>query len=150
MYTIAEKTSIDYALSLIEEKARISGELFSTPEETAKYCQLLIGAEEREVFAVLFLNSQYQLITAEKLFFGTISAASVWPREVAKRALINNAAAVVYCHNHPSGLIEPSEADKRLTERLKAALGLFDITSLDHIIVGPTAKYYSFAKEWII
>jgi DNA repair protein RadC len=146
MYTVQEKTAIHYALNLIHSKAKNSGEFFTKPADCGDYCQLAIGTEEREVFLVLFLNGQNELIEAEKMFYGTINAASVYPREVAKRALELNAAAVVYAHNHPSGLLEPSTADRLITERLKNALGLFDIKSLDHVIVSNNPGFYSFAQ----
>ena len=91
---------------------------------------------EHEVFAALFLDSQHRLIEYVELFRGTIDQASVYPREVVKEALRLNAAAVVFSHNHPSGSPEPSQADRVLTQRLKEALALVDVRTLDHIVVG--------------
>jgi DNA repair protein RadC len=95
-----------------------------------------LGAEEREVFAVLFLDSRHRLIRFERLFLGSVNRANVHPREVAKAALSCNAAAVVLAHNHPSGVAEPSVADIELTERLKRLLGELDVRVLDHVVVG--------------
>ena len=109
---------------------------FTTPTLVKDYLRLKMAAYEREVFAVLLLDSQHRLISYEELFFGTIDAASVYPREVVKLVLHRNAAAVIFAHNHPSGMPEPSEADKRITERLKTALATIDVSALDHFVVG--------------
>lgn len=100
-----------------------------------QFCQLHIGHLEHEVFGVLLLDNRHRLIKFVELFRGTIDGAAVYPREVAKEALFSNAAAVVFTHNHPSGVCEPSKTDTALTDRLIEALSLFDIRVLDHIIV---------------
>ena len=97
------------------------------------------GTTVREVFAVLFLDAQHRLIEYEELFYGSLDGASVHPREVVRAALKHNAAAVILSHNHPSGVAEPSGADQRVTERLRAALALIDVRVLDHLIVGGNA-----------
>lgn len=107
-----------------------------------------LSAYEREVFAVMLLDSQHRLIAFQELFFGTIDAASVYPREVVKAALQSNAAAVIFAHNHPSGDPEPSQADRAITTRLIAALNLIDVRVLDHIVVGQAAV--SFAERGLI
>jgi DNA repair protein RadC len=104
---------------------------------------------ENEVFACLFLDSQHHVIIHEVLFRGTIDAACVYPREVAKRALQVNAAAVIFAHNHPSGILTPSQADRSITDKLKQALNLFDIRALDHFIVSKMGAY-SFAEHGLI
>lgn len=91
---------------------------------------------DHEVFAGLFLDTQHRVIAYEPLARGTLNAASVYPREVVKRALTLGAGAVIFAHNHPSGVAEPSAADRNLTQRLTAALGLLDIRVLDHVVVG--------------
>ena len=91
---------------------------------------------QQEVFAALFLDNKHRVIQFEYLFYGTINTASVYPREVVKRALFHNAAAMIIAHNHPSGIAEPSESDKEITLFLKKALALIDIQLLDHLIVG--------------
>ncbi len=100
------------------------------------YLQSLLHDYDHEVFGALFLDNKHRLIAFEELFRGTIDGASVYPREVVKRSLELSAVAVMFVHNHPSGDPEPSLADRRITERLQAALGLVDIRVLDHIVVG--------------
>ena len=121
---------------------------FTDAANVKEYLALKLGAYEREVFAVMFLDSQHRLISFEEMFFGTIDAASVYPREVLKMALSHNAAAVIFAHNHPSGVPEPSQADKRITERLVEALKLVDIRVLDHIVVGESCVSFA-EKGWI-
>ena len=111
--------------------------------------RLRIGDKEREVFCVAYLDSQHCLIGVDELFYGTIDGAAVYPREVAKSALANNAAAVCFGHNHPSGAVSPSEADKRITKRLQDALSMLGIRVLDHIIVSPKESY-SFAEHGLM
>ncbi len=108
------------------------GNVFSSPALTRRY----LREQSREVFARLFLDSQHRLIVYEPLFYGTIDSASVYPREVVKRALQLNAAALILAHNHPSGVAEPSQADRRITGRIGEALALVDIRLLDHFVVG--------------
>ena len=119
---------------------------FTAPEIVKNYLTLSLALEEREHFHVLFLNNQHKLLLDERLFSGTIDGASVYPREVVKRALQCNAAAVIIAHNHPSGICIPSEADKSITDKLKQALSTIDIRILDHIIVGHMDTY-SFAEH---
>ncbi|QMV12925.1 RadC family protein [Vibrio spartinae] len=121
---------------------------FTNPTNVKEYLKLKLGAHDREVFAVMFLDNQHQLISFEELFFGTIDAASIYPREVLKAALNHNAAAVVFAHNHPSGIAEPSQADRRITQRLVDALKLVDIRVLDHIVVGEDCVSFA-EKGWI-
>jgi len=109
--------------------------VFDSPDSVKNYLRLAIGSKAHEVFAVLFLDAQHRLIAMEELFRGTLTQASVYPREVAARALHLHAAAVVLAHNHPSGCAEPSRADEALTQALRAALALIDVRVLDHVIV---------------
>lgn len=111
-------------------------EVFTNPGAVASYLQLRMQGLRQEVFSVLFMDSQHRLINYEELFRGTIDGAAVYPREVVRRALELNAAALILAHNHPSGIAEPSEADVQITDRLKRALELIDVRVLDHIIVG--------------
>jgi DNA repair protein RadC len=101
------------------------------------------------VFSCLFLDSQHRVLRCEDLFLGTLDGAAVYPREVAVRALQYSAAAVIFAHNHPSGVAEPSSADRRITERLCAALALLDIRVLDHVIIG-RGRAFSFAEEGLL
>ncbi len=111
-------------------------DVITSPEETRLYLKARLRDKPYEVFAALFLDNRHQIIKYEELFRGTIDGASVYPREVVKRALEHNAAALIIAHNHPSGVAEPSSADERITIRLKEALGLVDIRLLDHFIIG--------------
>ena len=107
-----------------------------SPEHTARYLQSRLRDYPYEVFAVLFLDNRHRVLAFEELFRGTIDGASVHPREVVRRALALNAAAVIFSHNHPSGIAEPSQADQRITTRLREALALIDVRVLDHLVVG--------------
>ncbi|KZN37266.1 hypothetical protein N474_07245 [Pseudoalteromonas luteoviolacea CPMOR-2] len=117
---------------------------FDKPERVYDYLSIQLKGLEHEVFMALYLDSQNRLIKDEILFNGTINAASVYPREVIKAALKHNAAGIIFAHNHPSGVCEPSYADKVLTEKLQKALSLLDIKVLDHIIVAGN-RHSSFA-----
>ena len=123
--------------------------VFETPGAVKDYVQLQLGQRPHEVFAVLFLDSQHRLIALEELFRGTLSQTSVYPREVALRALHHHAAAVVLAHNHPSGSVQPSRADEVLTQTLKTALALLDVRVLDHVIVGP-GQALSMAEQGLL
>lgn len=123
--------------------------IFNSPQAVYDYLTIQLRTLQQEVFMVLYLDSQNQLLKDEILFYGTINAASVYPREVVKAALKNNAAAVIFAHNHPSGVAEPSQADKLITTKLQQALNLVDINVLDHIIVGGK-NCVSFAERGLI
>jgi DNA repair protein RadC len=113
-----------------------------------KYLQMQLRDRPAEVFAALWLDNQHRVLEFEELARGTIDGASVYPREVVKHALKVGAAAAIFAHNHPSGVAEPSAADRALTERLRAALALVDIRVLDHFVVGE--KVVSFAERgWL-
>lgn len=107
-----------------------------SPQAVRDYLKARLRHEPHEVFACLFMDTRHRVLAFEPLFHGTIDGASVYPRQVVKRALVHNAAAVILSHNHPSGVSEPSQADRLLTERLKEALALIDVRVLDHFIVG--------------
>jgi DNA repair protein RadC len=108
----------------------------TSPAQTRQYLHARLRDRPYEVFACLMLDNRNRVIAFRELFRGTIDGASVYPREVVKQALADNAAAVILAHNHPSGVCEPSQADIRITERLRKALALVDIRVLDHVIVG--------------
>jgi DNA repair protein RadC len=122
----------------------------TSPDHTRNYLTALMAGFAHEVFACLLLDNQHRIIRFEPLFRGTIDAASVYPREVVKLALDHGAAAVIFAHNHPSGLTQPSEADKQITQRLKQALALMDIRVLDHFIIGDGDRPFSFAENGLI
>ena len=121
----------------------------ASPEAVARYLQLHLAARQHEVFAVLFLDGQHRLIALEEMFRGTLTRTSVYPREVVLRALHHHAGAVILAHNHPSGQVQASAADKAVTQSLQAALGLVDIQVLDHVIVAPGASL-SMASEGLM
>jgi len=112
------------------------GEAIRCPTDTASYLSARIGHLGHELFCCLYLDNRHRVLRFDELFRGTIDGTSVYPREVVKEALATNAAAVILAHNHPSGVAEPSQADERITQRLKAALDLVDIRLLDHLIIG--------------
>lgn len=125
------------------------GELMESPQAVRHYLISQMRHHQQEVFACLFLDNKHRVIRFEPMFFGTIDAASVYPREVVKKALSVNAAAVIFSHNHPSGVAEPSLADKQITKRLVDALQLVDIRVLDHMIVGDP-DVISFAERGLL
>ncbi len=127
-------------------EALVERPMFDAPHTVREYLRLHIGTRPHEVFLALFLDAQHRLIATEELFRGTLAQTSVYPREVVKRALEINAAAVVFAHNHPSGVAEPSRADEMLTAALKAALDLVDIRTLDHFIVAGS-RVYAFTEH---
>lgn len=112
------------------------GDMLADPETVRQYLSSRLRDLKAERFCVAFLDNHHRLIAFEDLFHGTIDGASVYPREVVRRSLHHNAAAVIFAHNHPSGIAEPSQADERITRELKSALALIDVRVLDHFIVG--------------
>ncbi len=125
------------------------GDILSAPTNTRMYLSSRLRHRDREAFLILYLDSQHHVIMDEILFEGTINAASVYPREVVKRALYHNAASIIVAHNHPSGIAEPSTSDKRITGRIVDALALVDIRLLDHFIVGD-GDVMSFAERGLL
>jgi DNA repair protein RadC len=126
-----------------------TGQALTSSLATQQFLTAELRNESREIFAVLFLNTQHQVIKFERLFYGTINAAAVYPRIVVEAALKNKAGAVILAHNHPSGIAEPSIADNQITSRLEQALALIDIKVLDHIIVAG-CQCYSYAEHSLI
>ncbi|AJD48688.1 MAG: DNA repair protein RadC [Marinobacter sp.] len=124
-------------------------ENLTRPEDAARFLQLSLAREKNEHFAVLFLNNKHQVISFERLFTGTIDGAAVYPRVVVQRALENNAAAVIFAHNHPSGCPDPSEADRAITRRLTEALGLVDVRVLDHFVVSQSTWVSLAERGWL-
>ncbi len=142
------KASVELARRLALQELQ-GADVLSSPGQTRQFLQHHLGGQVREVFSVIFLDNQHRLIRCEDLFLGTLDGAAVYPREVAVRALQYRSAAVIFAHNHPSGVAEPSSADRRITERLVSALGLLDIRVLDHIIVGSGCEF-SFAEQGLL
>jgi len=125
------------------------GEALSSSLDTKEYLQARLRDRREEVFCCLFLDNRHRVLAFEELFNGTLNGATVYPREVVKRALEHNAAALIFAHNHPSGIAEPSHADKLLTSRLKEALALVDIRVLDHLVVGD-GEVVSFSEQGLL
>ncbi len=129
---------------------RISGQdVLTSPEATRDYLKMRLYGSPHEIFACLFLDNRHRVIRYDELFHGTIDGASVHPREVVRRVIETNAAAVIFAHNHPSGVAEPSQADLRITQKLKEALALIEVRVLDHIIVGD-GEATSFAERGLL
>lgn len=143
-----EDEVIHAALHIMESKL-IETEFFGALDNATQYFQLRLGSSEREIFSVMFLNSQLQMIVTEDLFFGGLEGAQVFSREVVKAALRCNAAACLFAHNHPSGNPQPSEADRLITQRLIDALELVDVRVVDHIIV-TKSQTFSFAQRGLL
>jgi DNA repair protein RadC len=142
-------------LAVLEVARRaMAGELattpvFDAPARVKDYVRLQLAHLPYEVFAVMFLDSQHRLLEFDEMFRGTLTQTSVYPREVVKRALQVNAGSVILAHNHPSGQAEPSRADEFLTQRLKSALQLVDVSVLDHLVIGAT-EVVSFAERGLL
>lgn len=133
----------------LEEDFEESSDSLSSPGSVRDYLRLFLGGQEFESFVALWLDAQHRLIAGMELFRGTLTQTSVYPREVVKKGLALNAAAVIFAHNHPSGVAEPSQSDRMLTDALKQALSLVDIRVLDHFIVADITVM-SFAERGLI
>lgn len=147
--TPAQDKLIKRAVKILETSMRTNVVSMLNPATTQNYVKLSLANREHEVFGLLMLDSQHRLIVAKELFRGTIDGASVYPREVIKEVIAHNAAAVIFYHNHPSGIAEPSTADRQITRRLTEALQLIDIRVLDHIIAAG-ATHISFAERGLL
>ncbi|MEW5903747.1 MAG: DNA repair protein RadC [Pseudomonadota bacterium] len=136
---------LEMARRALQEEMQV-GDALNSPRAVREYLRLLLQARKQEVFVALFLDAQHRVIASEELFQGTLTQTSVYPREVVKRALHHNAAAVIFAHNHPSGVAEPSQSDRLLTQALQQALDLIEVRVLDHFIVAG-AGCLSFAEQ---
>lgn len=143
-----EDRLIKRAMRVLEQRMQY-GEAMQSPADVRKYLAMRFSGLEREVFSCLFMDNRHRVISCEELFYGTINDATVHPREIVKRALKLNAAAVIFAHNHPSGVPEPSEADKALTRRLRDALDLIEVRVLDHLVIGG-AQAVSFSERGLL
>jgi DNA repair protein RadC len=144
--TASENRAVYKALKILERRLHIDETVFNSPNKVSDFLKLKLGFEEREVFAVMFLDAQNRLIEYAPMFYGTVHQTEVYPREVVKKALSLNAVSVIFSHNHPSGKPVESEADKLLTNQLKATLKMVDVRVLDHIIVAGN-KTLSFVEK---
>jgi len=145
---MTDEQLIQRALDLLAGRLH-TGDVLASPAVVRDYLRLHLGGREHEVFVVILLDSQNRVLDILDLFRGTLTQTSVYPREVVKAALTANAGGVIFAHNHPSGLAEPSRADELLTQSLKQALALVDVKVLDHIVVG-AASSISFAERGLI
>jgi DNA repair protein RadC len=136
---------IESALKILESRILYKSDSIpmTSPQASKDFVKLQLATYEHEVFACLMLDNRNRVIAFRELFRGTIDGASVYPREVVKQVLADNAAAVIFAHNHPSGIAEPSQADIAITERLRKALALIDVRVLDHLIVGEEVTSFS-------
>ncbi|WP_088284166.1 DNA repair protein RadC [Ideonella sp. A 288] len=125
------------------------GAAISSPQAVKDYLRVNFGGLEHEVFSIMFLDAQHRMLSFEEMFRGTVSQTSVYPREIVKKALSLNAAAVILAHNHPSGVADPSRSDEYLTQALKSALALVDVRVLDHMVVAG-AEVRSFAEMGLL
>jgi DNA repair protein RadC len=145
---MTQDQTIRRALKILESRARVADSLTS-PAAVRNYLRLKLADRQHEVFVCVFLDAQNRALAIEELFRGTLTQTSVYPREVVKEALAKNAAAVILCHNHPSGVAEPSIQDQALTRTLTEALALVDVKVLDHfVIAGPSLL--SFAERGLM
>ena len=139
---------INLALNILAER-HARGETLTNPQATTKYLQLKLGNYKNEVFACVLLDNRHRIIRYEELFFGTINSATIYPRVVVQKALEANAGAIIFAHNHPSGIAEPSNEDRFITKQLKEALSLIDVRVLDHFVVS-SAGFTSFAQRGLL
>lgn len=145
---ISEEDVLYWAAKIVTKRFTRSNYLTS-PDLTREFLQIILAKENRELFIVIFLDNQNGVLGYEILFQGTIDAAAVYPREIVKAVLVNNAAAVILAHNHPSGLPEPSFADQKITDRVIKALETIDVKVLDHLVVGGN-NIVSFAERGML
>lgn len=143
------KASFELARRALSQEMSVRDTL-SSPGKVRDWLRLRLASRPHEVFVALWLDAQNRLLKTEELFTGTLTQTSVYPREVVKAALANNAAAVILAHNHPSGIAEPSRADEMLTRSLKEALAMVDVRLLDHFIVAGNAPPLSFAERGLL
>jgi len=146
------KTKLQVAKELVRRsllERLCQGNALNSPSSVREYLRITLAGREHEVFLVLFLDAQNRVLNSEEMFRGTLTQTSVYPREVVKRSLFHNAGAVIFAHNHPSGVAEPSHADETLTQALKRALALVDVKVLDHFIVA-SSSVMSFAEGGLL
>ena len=145
---MTQDQTIRRALKILDARMRNTSVL-SSPSLVRDYLRILLHDRGHEVFVVVFMDAQHRVIACEELFRGTLTQTSVYPREVVKAALAHNAGAVVFAHNHPSGVTEPSRADELLTQALKQALALIDVKVLDHFVIAGSGSV-SFAERGLL
>lgn len=140
---------INAALAILETRLRKPSRVLKSPQDARNFAILQLAERKAEVFAVMFLDTRHRLIEWREMFFGTIDGATVYAREVVRAVLEVNAAAVIFVHNHPSGIAEPSEADRAITLKLRQILEIIDCRVLDHLVVGGTQTVSLAERGWI-
>jgi DNA repair protein RadC len=146
---LTDEEVIKLAVSILQHRFGLKRTSLNSPQTVREYLKLSLTDIPHEVFCCAFLDAQNRVIAFEELFRGTLTQTSVYPREVVKRALHHNAAAIIFAHNHPSGVAEPSRSDEHLTQALKAALALVDTKVLDHFVIG-SGTAMSFAERGLL
>ena len=147
--TLTDDDILHAAEGILENKLMRSGEALTDPSASARYLKARLASYPYEVFACLFLDNRHRVLAFEEMFRGTIDGAAVHPREVMRSCIKHNAAAVIFAHNHPSGVSEPSAADRAITQRLKEALDLIDVRCLDHFVIGSGAPTSLAQRGWM-
>lgn len=147
--TAVDTWIVHRAIEILDERVIKHGPKLSSPKDVKDYLRLQLINELREVFAVVFMDTQNRVLAYEPLFFGTIHQTSVYPRAIVQRAMTLNAASMILAHNHPSGSTQPSDSDKQLTNRLKSLLESIDVRVLDHFIIGDEGTF-SFAEHGLL
>ncbi|PVZ80632.1 DNA repair protein RadC [Serratia sp. S1B] len=148
-YETHEQHIITQAIGLLERQLQARTVVLTESDAVRSYLSLQLERQEREVFMAMYLDNQHRLIACETLFTGTLDSVNVYPREIVKQTLAYNAGALILAHNHPSGMAEPSQADRFITDKVIAALSLIDVRVLDHIVIGH-GEAVSFAERgWL-
>lgn len=144
----SDDATIGIALEILDRRMR-TGSALTSPGAVRDFLTLTLSGKEHEIFIAVFLDAQHRVLVVDEMFRGTLTQTSVYPREVVKAALKANAAAVIFAHNHPSGVAQPSQADELLTRNLKDALGLVDVKVLDHFVIAGRSAL-SFAERGLL
>jgi len=146
---IEEDAAIYTAIKILTRRTRKASSYISSPRDLQDLLQLHLGEQDHEVFVAVYLDARHGVICTEDLFHGSLTGAAVYVGQVVRKALQHNCAALVVAHNHPSGVAEPSAADRELTERLRQALALVEIRLLDHVVVGADTRVSFAERGWI-
>lgn len=146
---IAEDAAVYDAIKILEKRVRKANTYVTDPQSVRTLLQLRLMPQDHEVFTVVFLDARHGVIAVEDMFHGSLTGAAVYVGQVVRRALLVNCAAVVVAHNHPSGIAEPSAADRELTERLRQAMALVEIRLLDHVVIGAESQVSFAERGWL-
>jgi len=147
--TLTDDDILHAAEGILEHKLMRTGQALTDPAASARYLKARLAAYPYEVFACLFLDNRHRVLAFEELFRGSIDGCSVHPREVIRSCIKHNAAAIIFAHNHPSGVSEPSAADRAITQRLKEALELIEVRCLDHFVIGSGTPTSLAQRGWM-